>query len=95
VQEKNLYIKAYKSSPIEVEISFVSRSKLKDADHAENTFTEYLMKFGLAFANLENATVRLNALELDNVFGSSEEISQHFKDHYVQLIKGNFFRLIG
>lgn len=90
-----MYIKAYKSSPIEVEISFVSRSKLKDADHAENTFTEYLMKFGLAFANLENATVRLNALELDNVFGSSEEISQHFKDHYVQLIKGNFFRLIG
>ena len=42
-----------------------------------------IKKFGLALANLEKATVRLNALKFNNIFGSSDEISDDFKAHYL------------
>jgi hypothetical protein len=46
-------------------------------------------------ANLEKASIRLNALSFSNVFGNGEDIEDHFKEHYLQLIKANIFRLVG
>jgi hypothetical protein len=45
--------------------------------------------------NLEKASIKLNALSLTNIFGSSDDISLLFKLHYLQLVKANLFRLVG
>lgn len=95
-EEKNLFIKEYKSSPIDVELTFITRSKLDLSEAGETSAVmEKLMKFGLTLVNLEKASVKLNAISLTNIFGSQDDISLHFKMHYIQLLKANIFRLVG
>lgn len=94
--EKFLYIKEYKSSPIDLEITFISRSKIEISDPSDSNYLkDKLLKFGLTLANLEKASIRINALILTNIFGESDEITDHLLDHYVQLFKSNLFRLVG
>ena len=51
---KNLYIKEYKSSPLEMEVSFLTRVKM-DIDLAEKRFSlkDKLRVFGLALSNMD------------------------------------------
>lgn len=78
-------------------VTFISRSRLDISEQQDNSqnFKEKLMKFGLSLINLEKANVRLNAISLKNIFGSSDDIKIHLSGHYLQLIMSNIFKLVG
>lgn len=70
--ERKVYIKEYRSSPIDINLTFITRAKLElDGDTSSSTFKfkEKLMHFGLSILNTEGASIKLNALNLNNVFG--------------------------
>jgi hypothetical protein len=73
--KKMLYINSYKSSPIDIELSYVVKAKTeKDEEQQANkrfSIKDKLMNFGLVLVNLDNAQIRINSLALTNIFGTS------------------------
>jgi vacuolar protein sorting-associated protein 13A/C len=95
-RNKGLYIKEYKSSPLEIEVSFLTRVKM-DIDLADKQFSlkDKLRVFGLALSNMDKAPLRLNALAITNIFGTPNEIVFLLKNHYIERMKKNLFTIIG
>ncbi|CDW82625.1 ph domain containing protein [Stylonychia lemnae] len=93
---KKLYIREYKSSPIEIELSFLSRVKM-DIDQAEKQFSliDKFRTFGLTLANVDNAPIRINSLKSQNIFGTPHEIAHLLNNHYSERLKKNLFSLVG
>lgn len=96
IRNKGLYIKEYRSSPLEIEVSFLTRVKM-DIDLADKQFslTDRLRVFGLALSNMDKAPLRLNSLNTANIFGTPNEIIYLLKSHYVERMKKNLFTMIG
>lgn len=88
---RNIYIKKFGSSPIYLKISFYSSMKNKDKVALNN----FLQHFGLAFVTIDAAPIKLNALELENVFGTSEDIAQILKQQYTDRLWNNVFAILG
>lgn len=93
---KKLYIREYKSSPIDIEVTFLSRVKM-DIDSAEKSFSVFdkLKTFGLTLANVDNAPVRINSLISYNIFGTPQEIGNLLYNHYSERLKKNLFTILG
>lgn len=70
-KHKRLYIKEYRSGPLEIQVSFLTRVKM-DIDLAEKKFSlkEKLKIFGLVLTNMDKASLRINSLAISNVFGT-------------------------
>lgn len=52
-----LYINKYQSSPIDIEVSYITRAKTENDEQANKKFSvrDKLMNFGLPLINLESA----------------------------------------
>jgi hypothetical protein len=58
-------------------------------------FFQIIKRFGLSLGILENAPITLNALLMDNMFGTTDEISFILKQQYINRAKENIFTIIG
>jgi len=93
---RRLYIKEYKSSPIDIEVSLLTRVKMDvDGGSKEFSLKDKFRSFGLALSNMDEAPVRINSLALNNVFGTPNEIVFLLTTHYSERLKKNFLTLIG
>ena len=73
---KRIYIKSYKSSPIDIELSYVTKIKTEITDQANKKFSaiDKMRNYGLNLVNLDRVSIRINSLELSNIFGTKKEI---------------------
>ena len=80
---KQIYIKEYRSSPIDIELSFLSRGKMEE-DSADKQFSLFdrIKTFGLTLANVDNAPVKINSFVAYNIFGTSADLKNKFSSHY-------------
>ncbi len=93
---KKIYIKEYKSSPIDIELTFLTRVKMNlDQNEKEFSVISKFRTFGLTLANVDKAPIRINSILIHNVFGTPNEISYKLSSHYIQLIKSNLFTIVG
>jgi hypothetical protein len=54
---------------------------------------EKLGNFGIKLTAINNAPVKLEALEMQNVFGNESDITSQLMSHYLTSLKGNIFRV--
>ena len=94
---KKLYIKEYKSSPIDIELSYLTKMKTEAEQQANKKFSfrDKVKNFGLTLANVDGAQVRINSLLLANIFGTPNDIVFQLKSHYMQRLKKNLFNIVG
>ena len=72
----HIYIKKFKASPVALDISFYQKIKDQNEEKEDmNHILAIVKRFGLSFTTIEDAPITLNALELDNVFGTTDDIS--------------------
>jgi len=93
-----MYIKKFQSSPLTMTISYyqtLANDEKEQDDEESMKVLSIIKRFGLSLSTIENAPIKLNALELDNVFGTTDEINFILKEQYIERLKSNFFRLIG
>ncbi len=71
-----LYINKYKSSPLDIELSYITKAKTDADEQANKKFSlkEKVMNFGLTLANVDGANIRINSLILPNIFGTPNDI---------------------
>lgn len=58
-------------------------------------FLNMLASLGLALTTVEDAPITLNALTIENVFGTTEDIKYILQEQYTARIKKNLFRILG
>ena len=90
----SIYIQAFKGSPIYMSISFYSMLSQDEADE-DDSLIAILKRFGLSFSTIENAPIKLEALNIDYLFGTVDEIKFMLKDQYVTRFMRNIFSLVG
>ena len=56
---------------------------------------DLLSSLGLSFTNISNAPITLNALVIENVYGSQNVVSGLLLNHYLSNIKTNVLKLVG
>lgn len=88
---KMIYIAKLSVSPLDLEISFLSRSSKSD----RQALSSISSAFGVTFKNFQNAGIRINHIESDHVFGSSGDIIQQVFSLYKQRFLRNIFYIIG
>mmetsp|Transcript_45933 Transcript_45933/g.33685 ORF Transcript_45933/g.33685 Transcript_45933/m.33685 type:complete len:308 (-) Transcript_45933:342-1265(-) len=90
------YIKDYSSSPIEIEVSFLTRAKI-DTDFSDKqaSVKDKLRSFGLSLTNVDEAPLRINSLKICNIFGTPQEIYFLLSSHYYDRLRRNIFTMIG
>jgi len=90
------YIKDYSSSPLEIEVSFLTRAKMEtDFSEKQASVKDKFKTFGLSLTNVDEAPLRLNSLKISNIFGTPQEIHFLLSNHYYERIRQNFFTMIG
>lgn len=98
-----LYIKQYKGSPLLVELSLfkqtvtqeqILKQRQRDSQQAlGNRIIEKLSNFGIKLSAISQAPVRLEALEMTNIYGNEADVLSQLAAHYYQSLKGNIFRV--
>lgn len=98
-----LYIKQYKGSPLLVELSLfkqtvtqeqILKQRQRDSQQAlGNRIIEKLSNFGIKLSAISQAPVRLEALEMTNIYGHEADVLSQLAAHYYQSLKGNIFRV--
>lgn len=56
---------------------------------------DLLGNLGLQFASISGAPFKLNALEIENIYGSQTVVSSLLTEHYTSNIKSNVLKLVG
>lgn len=92
-QAKMIYIAKLSVSPLDLEISFLSRSSITKTDR--QALSSLSQAFGVTVKNFQNANIRLNHIESDHVFGSSGDIMEQVFSLYKQRFLRNIFYIIG
>jgi vacuolar protein sorting-associated protein 13A/C len=91
--ESKIYIAKLKLSPIEVVLSFLGKTQ------SEGTLlgqTGTLSKaIGVAITNIEESTIKMNAMELEHVFGGTSDVLNKIYDYYSENFLNTALRLIG
>lgn len=92
-----VYIEKYKGSPLSIDISIFQQTRTNEGNIGEsNMFVVDLLKnLGLQFTSITGAPFQLNALEIENVYGSQAIIQGLLQDHYMSNIKSNALKLVG
>jgi hypothetical protein len=99
-----LYIKHYKGSPLMVELSLFKQTvtqeqilkqrQQRDSQQAlSNKIIEKMSNFGIKLSAINQAPVRLEALEITNIYGHEADVLSQLAAHYYQSLKGNIFRV--
>ncbi len=58
-----------------------------------NRFLEKLGNLGIKLTAINNAPIKLHALEMTTVYGNEADILGNLIDHYISSIKSNIFRV--
>ena len=56
---------------------------------------DLLSSLGLSFVTISGAPFELNALEIENIYGSQTVVTSLLKNHYMSNIKSNILKLVG
>lgn len=91
ISEQQIYIKSYNSSPLSLIISFYSTTKIEQVKSFSNVFK----RFGLALNTIEGAPVKINALELKDVVGTSNDILYILQTRYMAMLRRNILSILG
>ena len=83
--QSKIYLNFYKSTPLDLELSFLSKMKLHidSNDPASSKYTLF-KSLGLALSNIDSAPVHLKALILRDVFGTLNYLSYLLTQHYTE-----------
>ena len=92
---KKVYIERFHCSPLQVRISLVKLGKFEQSSMTDGAFYKEIANLGLSLTSLENAPLRVNALEIQQVYGDKSEITEQFKSYYKQQIKRNVLSFVG
>jgi hypothetical protein len=96
MSKSHIYIKKFNSSPLTCEISFYQTlSREESTENDSNTILSIVKRLGLSFSTIEQAPIKINALELENVFGKTDDITFILKDQYLYRLKKNFLSILG
>ena len=88
---KQIYIKSYSSSPLYLKISFYSTMKIE----SDASFNGIIKRFGLALNTIEGAPIKINALELKDVVGTSNDIIYILHQRYMMMLRRNILSILG
>jgi len=91
-----VYIEHFKGSPLCIEISIFKQTRVNNGGKKDkNAIFDLLSSLGLSFTNITGAPMTLNALEIENVYGSQAVVKELLINHYSSNIKSNVLKLIG
>jgi hypothetical protein len=93
ISEQKIYIKSYKISPLSLIISFYSTSKIKQIKSFENVFKSFGVFF--VFNSIEDAPIEINALELKDVRGTSNDVIYILRMRYIAMLRSKLFQILG
>ena len=67
-----VYIEEFKGSPIMIEVSIFKQTRAYDNPNEKKraSIADLIGNLGLQFTNITGAPMKLNALEIQNVYGS-------------------------
>lgn len=69
--KKRIYIKEYRASPFEFEVSIINKATFKSE---EQDIFKTISSLGLVISSIDEAPIKLNALLLNNVFGDYDDV---------------------
>jgi vacuolar protein sorting-associated protein 13A/C len=92
---KKVYIERFHCSPLLMRISLVKHGKFEQSAMTDGAFYKTITNLGLSITSLENAPLRVNAFEIQQVYGDKSEITEQFKGYYKQQIKRNVLSFVG
>lgn len=89
---RKMYIGFLLINPIKVNLSF---SLSKHGNGVESDLVRFFRGLGFVVVSVNQAPLRLNALSLRHVFGSTDEILQPLKKHYIQQAIREGYKVLG
>ena len=93
-----VYIEKYKGSPLMIEVSIFKQTRTQEQTKEERKsggIGDLLGNLGLQFANISGAPIQLNALEIENVYGTQSVVKGLLSEHYNSNLKTNILKLVG
>jgi len=93
---RRMYIKRYRGTPLDLRITLIKHLETQSTeDNDKFAFFKTIGSLGLTMTSFENAPVKINALEVSNVFGDKNEVISLFKGYYKQQLKQNMLNFLG
>ena len=97
-----MYIKSYKGSPMCLELSLFKQTGTGEDDAAKRKsqssiggkVLQNVANMGIKLTSLNNAPIKLDALEIANVYGTSTDINSQLTAHYYGNIQANIMRVL-
>lgn len=86
-----IYMKMLNIEPIELIITFRNSPGYKMNILASNFITD----FGMVFASIDCAKIRLNSLKSQHIFGSSDDITKKITKHYTRQFWTQLYKVFG
>jgi vacuolar protein sorting-associated protein 13A/C len=91
-KSKRFYIKEYKGSPLEIELSIMNKGTF---DMQDSDILRTISSLGLVLSSIDCAPVKVNALLLNNVFGDYDDVVNQLRKHHMEKVKWNILKIIG
>eukprot|EP00742_Colponemidia_sp_Colp-10_P011678 GILJ01013009.1.p1 GENE.GILJ01013009.1~~GILJ01013009.1.p1 ORF type:complete len:1942 (-),score=279.50 GILJ01013009.1:31-5289(-) len=94
---RKIYFELFHIGPIRLNVSFASMPGFLELDAAplSGPLRMMLNVLGVAFANVENAPLRLNELYLEHPFSTQQVLVDQVVRHYAMQIMAQAYRLMG
>lgn len=74
-----MYIKQYRGTPLDLHVTLIKHLETKSKEENDRlSFFKTIGSLGLAVTTFEDAPVRINAIEVSNVFGDKAEVINRF-----------------
>lgn len=93
-QKRKIYFRLFQIHPVKVNFTFFNNVKLNEGESPQNTVFLLLNTLG-SMSNIDNATLKLNALILEHPFVSRKVLLDRLRRHYKRAILGEFYNVIG
>ncbi|ONH69567.1 Vacuolar protein sorting-associated protein 13 [Cyberlindnera fabianii] len=93
----DVYFEALHLQPVQMNLSFVrtERINVEDKSSSQNAIMFFLNVLTMAIGNINDASIRLNALLIDNVRTPIPTLIQHIQTHYGQAFFSQIHRVLG
>lgn len=80
---RRLYIKEYIGTPIYLRVTLIKHLETQSQEENDKlSFFKTISSLGLTLTTFENAPLKINALEINNVFGDKRQVVELFKAYY-------------
>ena len=95
--QDTVYIERFKGSPLSIEVSVFKQTRADGQATGMNraAIVDVLSNMGFQFANISGAPIQLNALEIENVYGSQNVVKGLLLEHYQSNLSRNVLKTIG